>query len=99
MYTHLFAVLLTVLPVVFIVFGLFFILRRSNNYDKTVVDFITRRLASTTSREYFEQEQLSNFRDLVKNGQSIAAAKEYQTVMTASIAESSLAVKIAKAFK
>lgn len=59
-------------------------------------DFIRRNLASTTAREFFEQDKLTNFRSLVKTGKTIAAAKEYKEVMNTSLAESRLVVTITK---
>lgn len=96
MFTNLLTILLTLLPPVIIVFFLFFLIKNASNPEKVAVEFIGRNLISATAREFFEQDKLTNFRDLVKTGKTKAAAKDYEEVMNASVAESRLAVKITK---
>ena len=98
MTTNLLSVLLTGLPLVIIVLFLYYVLKNASRPEKVVVEFIRRNLISVTAREFFEQDKLTNFRNLVKTGETKAAAKEYKEVMNAPLAESRLAVKIINAY-
>jgi len=96
MISTLLPVLLTLLPLVIIVCFFFYLIKNASSPEKVAADFINRNLISTTAREFFDQDKLTNFQSLVKSGKTIAAAKEYKEVMKASLTESRLAVKITK---
>lgn len=96
MFSNLLTILLTLLPPAIIVLFLLYLIKNARNPEKVAVEFIGRNLFSVTAREFLEQDKLTNFRNLVKTGKTKAAAKDYEEVMRASVAESRLAVKITK---
>lgn len=62
--------------------------------DSVAMSFIIDRLRDKTAQSYFDASRFERFRELVRDGHGIAAAKEYCDVTGAGIGEARLCVEI-----
>jgi nitrogen fixation-related uncharacterized protein len=96
MNNSLFSLVSSLLPVLIIVAFFYYMVKTAQGDDKALTDFISRNFTAEQVHRFLNQDNLAQFRSLVQSGKTVAAAKEYQAVTQASLAESRLAVKVTK---